>query len=67
MRFYAGPDTTSIPATKRLLGQDRYFATVKNVILNGPGRIGKLLSREGGVPMTFDLSEATTALSTPEE
>ncbi len=63
VRYFAGPDATSIPASKRLLGQDRYFATVKKAILNGPGRLGKLLSREGGAAMTFDLTAARTAMT----
>ncbi|MET7451869.1 SDR family oxidoreductase [Streptomyces sp. NPDC005574] len=65
VRYYAGPDATSIPVTKRLLGQERYFATVKKAILNGPGRLGRLLSREGGTPMRVDLGKADRVLNKP--
>ncbi|MFD8725290.1 SDR family oxidoreductase [Streptomyces sp. NPDC059629] len=67
VRYYAGPDATSIPATKRLLGQDRYFATVKKAILNGPGKLGQLLTREGGAPMKVDLSRAEKAMQKPQQ
>ncbi len=66
VRYYAGPDATGIPAAKRLLGQERYFATVKKAILNGPGRLGRLLAREGGTPIRIDLSKAEKAIGRPQ-
>jgi NAD(P)-dependent dehydrogenase (short-subunit alcohol dehydrogenase family) len=63
VRYYAGPDATGIPVAKRLLGQQRYFATVKKAILHGPGRLGRLLAREGGTPLTVDLSRAEVIIA----
>lgn len=56
-RYFAGPDATSIPRTKRLLGTDRYFATVKKAILEGPGPIARRLARTGHTPVETDLSK----------
>jgi NAD(P)-dependent dehydrogenase (short-subunit alcohol dehydrogenase family) len=55
VRYYAGPDATTIPAAKRLMGAERYFGTVKRSILNGPGPVLKRLARSGGEPVEADL------------
>lgn len=55
-RYDAGPDATPIPRAKRLLGSERYFATVKTALLDGPGPIARRLARSGTEPMDVDLS-----------
>jgi NAD(P)-dependent dehydrogenase (short-subunit alcohol dehydrogenase family) len=60
-RYYAGPDATIIPASKQQLGQDRYFATFKDTILNGAGDAGQLISAEGGAPVKVNLGNADKA------
>ncbi|MEE8600377.1 hypothetical protein [Euzebya tangerina] len=61
VRYFAGPDATGIPTMKRLLGDDRHFATVKNATLREPSRVtrvlGRPLSRSGDQTVDIDLPE----------
>lgn len=64
-RYFAGPDATSIPVSKRLLGPDRYFGVVKRAILEGPGPITRRLARSGNTPVEIDFSKILGAADSP--
>lgn len=53
VRYYAGPDASAIPGAKRLLGAAGYWRFFRKTLLNGPGALTRLLTRQGKAAMEF--------------
>jgi NAD(P)-dependent dehydrogenase (short-subunit alcohol dehydrogenase family) len=47
VRYYAGPDATSIPSAKRLMGGAGYWRFFRRTLLNGPGWLTRLMTPQG--------------------
>lgn len=53
VRYYAGPDATSVPLAKRLLGGAGYWRFFRGTLLEGPGAVARLLTPKGTAAVEF--------------
>ena len=52
-RYYAGPDATSIPSAKRLMGTAGYWRFFRGTLLEGPGWLTRLMTPQGTAAVEF--------------
>lgn len=53
VRYYAGPDATSIPSAKRLMGGAGYWRFFRRTLLEGPGWLTRLMTPQGTAAVEF--------------
>lgn len=53
VRYYAGPDATSIPRAKRLMGGASYWRFFRRTLLQGPGFLTRMMTPQGTAAVEF--------------
>lgn len=53
VRYYAGPDATSVPLAKRLIGAAGYWRFFRRTLLNGPDALTRLMTPQGRAKVEF--------------
>lgn len=53
VRYYAGPDATSVPLAKRVLGAAGYWRFFRKTLLRGPGLLTRLMMPQGKATVEF--------------
>lgn len=53
VRYYAGPDATSVPLAKRVLGAAGYWRFFRKTLLRGPGVLTRLMMPQGKAKVEF--------------
>ena len=65
VRYYAGPDAVSIPLAKRLMGGAGYWRFFRKTLLNGPGRLTRMMTPQGTASVEF--GDNVLALENPAQ
>lgn len=53
VRYYAGPDATSVPLAKRFMGAAGYWRFFRKTLLQGPGALTRLMTPQGKARVEF--------------
>ncbi|MCU0855181.1 MAG: SDR family oxidoreductase [Rhodobacteraceae bacterium] len=53
VRYFAGPDATSVPFAKRLMGGAGYWRFFRKTLLNGPGALTRFMTPQGNAKVEF--------------
>ena len=53
VRYYAGPDATSVPLAKRFLGAAGYWRFFRKTLLQSPGLLTRLMTPQGKAKVEF--------------